>query len=120
MNLVASWNPEYIKSLAARVQEMLKEEVYTEASGYVDSEGLINLHDQDETEAALSNLLANDDLLGIVESDDFPDLSWEVFQAIPTSFFEEIEKEFKEELKDAHELATNPMRFYGMSQSDFI
>jgi hypothetical protein len=120
MNLVANWNPEYIQSLAARVQKVLEDEVYTDAEGYADEEGEVNLCEQEETETALSNLLADDDLLGIVESDDFPDLAFSVFEAIPESYFDEIKKEFEEELKEAYELATNPMRFYGMKQSDFI
>jgi hypothetical protein len=120
MNLVANWNPTYIQSLAARVQEYLNEEVYTDADGYTDDEGNVALYEQDEVESALSNILAGDDLLGIVESDDFPDLAFAVFEAIPESYFDEIRKGFEEELKEAHELATNPMRFYGMSQRDFL
>jgi hypothetical protein len=120
MNLVASWNPEYIQSLAARVQKVLEDEVYTDAEGYADEEGEVNLREQDEAETALSNLLADDDLLGIVESDDFADLAYEVFQAIPQKFFDDIESHFKEKIHESNEFNRDPSGYHGMRQSDFI
>jgi hypothetical protein len=120
MNLVANWNPEYIKSLAARVQKVLEDEVYTDAEGYADVEGEIDLCEQDEAETALSNLLADDDLLGIVESDDFADLAYEVFQAIPQKFFGDIESHFKEKIHESNEFNRDPLGYHGMRQSDFI
>jgi hypothetical protein len=120
MNLVANWNPAYIQSLAARVQEYLNEEVYTEPDGYTDDEGHVDLYEQDEVESALSNILAGDDLLGIVESDDFADMAYEVFNAIPSKFFEDIKCEFEEKIKDDAEYARNPLAYVGMSQRDFL
>jgi hypothetical protein len=120
MNLVANWNPTYIQSLAARVQDYLKEEVYTDADGYTDDEGNVALYEQDEVESALSNILAGDDLLGIVESDDFADMANEVFEAIPSKFFDDIRCEFEEQIKDDAEFARNPLAYVGMSQRDFL
>jgi hypothetical protein len=120
MNLVANWNPEYIKSLAARVQKVLEEEIYTDAEGYADAEGLIDLCELDEAEAVLSNILADDDLLGIVESDDFADLAYEVFQAIPQKFFDDIQSQFEEQIKEIKAYNKNPLGYYGMSMRDFV
>jgi hypothetical protein len=120
MNLVGSWNPEYIQSLAARVQKVLEDEVYTDAEGYADEEGEVNLCEQEETETALSNLLADDDLLGIVESDDFADMAYEVFDAIPFKFFDDIRSEFEEKIQEIKAYNRNPLAYHGVSQSDFI
>lgn len=120
MNLVYRWNPAYIQSLAARVQDYLKEEVYTDADGYVENDGSVNLYEEVEVESALSNILAGDDLLGIVESDDFADMSDEVFSAIPSDFFDEIKEQFEEEIADQKAYEKNPLAYVGMSVRDFI
>jgi hypothetical protein len=120
MNLVASWNPEYIQSLAARVQKVLEDEVYTDAEGYADEEGEVNLCEQDEAETALSNLLADDDLLGIVQSDDFADMAYEVFDAIPSKFFDDIRSQFEEKIQEIKAYNKNPLGYHGMSTRDFV
>jgi hypothetical protein len=122
MNLVANWNPEYIKSIATRVQKVLEEEIYSDIdpTSYADEEGVIDLCEQDEAESVLANLLADDDLLGIVESDDFADLAYEVFQAIPQKFFDGIESQFKEKIQESNEFNRDPLGYHGMRQSDFI
>jgi hypothetical protein len=120
MNLVASCNPEYIQSLAARVQKVLEDEVYTDAEGYADEEGEVNLCEQDEAETALSNLLADDDLLGIVQSDDFADMAYEVFDAIPSKFFDDIRSQFEEKIQEIKAYNKNPLGYHGMSTRDFV
>jgi hypothetical protein len=122
MNLVANWNPEYIKSLAACVQKVLEEEIYSDIdpTSYSDEEGVINLCEQDEAESVLANLLADDNLLGIVESDDFADLAYEVFQAIPQKFFDDFKSQFKEKIQEIKAYTKNPLGYHGVSMRDFV
>jgi hypothetical protein len=121
MKLVTSWNPAFIQTLVEKVQSHLSD-FYSEAnpSEFADEEDCINLNEMEQAEAALESVLENEGLNGLIGSDDFADLSFDVFRAIPQSFFEEIESEYREQLEDAALYHRNPLAYYGMSQRDFL
>lgn len=119
---VAAWNDEYVKYLAERLGKFL-DEFYEEKMEFVDDEGHIDLKEDLAWDTSLEALLEEEDLGGIIATDDFEELSHAVaikFQEVHKNYFFQMADYVKEVYDDVVAYRNDPLGYYGMSQSDFL
>lgn len=104
-------------ALTKRVAEKIIERVLDNWDDHIDEDGSVYIDEETEFEMACHTVL-EDSILHSVQRANLVDEIWqspEIGEALETA-----RQQVKEIADDAKEWAKGPMKYYGLSQSDFI
>jgi hypothetical protein len=121
MKKIVDWNIGYIESLVPKMKQLLEEE-FEEFNNFND-EGYPVINESDIFDRLAETVLEQEELDGIIASDDFEDFSellWIEFNKKVPNYFEDIKSELREQWKDNEEYTRNPLGYVGMSTRDFL